>query len=261
MGHSQRPSGGFRMTKINSSDHRFCQICGKQQPLVELVTASLIRPVVVDVIKKSYKQWSDDGFICSDDLNHFRYEYVRSLVEKEKGELSDLDNEVLTSISQHELLSTHIDEKFESQLTIGQRLSDQIARFGGSWVFITLFGCTLAVWIAVNSLALLSKPFDPFPFILLNLILSCLAAIQAPIIMMSQNRQEAKDRARATHDYQVNLKAELEIRQLHQKLDHLLSHQWERLVEIQEVQLELLGELQSLTMNPKTAEKIGSKDI
>ena len=94
-----------------------------------------------------------------------------------------------------------------------------------------------------GALVLLWRPVDPYPFILLNLVLSCLAAIQAPIIMMSQNRQEAKDRLRACHDYQVNLKAELEIRQLHEKIDHLLSHQWERLVEIQEVQLELLSEI------------------
>jgi len=95
-----------------------------------------------------------------------------------------------------------------------------------------------------NSLVLYWRPVDPYPFILLNLVLSCLAAVQAPVIMMSQNRQEAKDRLRSEHDYQVNLKAELEIRHLHEKLDHLLSHQWERLVEIQQVQLQLLAELQ-----------------
>ena len=98
-------------------------------------------------------------------------------------------------------------------------------------------------WVLVNSVILLVRPFDPFPFILLNLILSCLAAVQAPVIMMSQNRQEAKDRLRSQHDYQVNLKAELEIRHLHDKIDHLLSHQWERLAQIQEVQLDLLSEL------------------
>lgn len=99
------------------------------------------------------------------------------------------------------------------------------------------------IWVLVNSVILLVRPFDPFPFILLNLILSCLAAIQAPVIMMSQNRQEAKDRLRSQHDYQVNLKAELEIRHLHDKIDHLLSHQWERLAQIQEVQLDVLSEL------------------
>jgi uncharacterized membrane protein len=101
----------------------------------------------------------------------------------------------------------------------------------------------LLSWIALNSVALLSRRFDPFPFILLNLVLSCLAALQAPIIMMSQNRQEAKDRLRARHDYQVNLKAELEIRGLHEKIDHLIFKQWQRLMEIQEIQTELMGEL------------------
>lgn len=229
----------------------FCQICSRRPPAVELVMAHVVRSVVTDLIKKSYPEWSDDGFICVDDLNRFRYEYVSSLVQAEKGELSDLEKEVLESISRQEILSTHVDQEFESRLTPGQRLSDRLARFGGSWTFIMFFGCVLVAWIVVNSATLLLRPFDPYPFILLNLILSCLAAIQAPVIMMSQNRQEAKDRARATHDYQVNLKAELEIRQVHQKLDHLLSHQWERLVEIQEVQLELLSEMRGLATSSK----------
>jgi uncharacterized membrane protein len=244
------------MNATVQSIDRSCQICGKEAPAVELVMAHLVRPVVVDVIKRSCPEWSQDGFICSEDLNRFRYEYVRSLVAAEKGELSDLEKEVLESISKHEILSTQVDQEYESQLRFGQRLSDRIARFGGSWSFIIFFGCVLASWIVFNSIALSLKPFDPYPYILLNLILSCLAAIQAPIIMMSQNRQEAKDSTRAAHDYQVNLKAELEIRQLHQKLDHLLSHQWERLVEIQEVQLEILTELRVLGIQSKNAESI-----
>ncbi len=118
-----------------------------------------------------------------------------------------------------------------------------MAVFGGSWSFILCFGAVLLVWIAVNSIAVLRQPFDPYPYILLNLVLSCLAAMQAPIIMMSQNRQEAKDRMRAEHDYQVNLKAELEIRHLTWKMDQLLNHQWQRLLEIQKIQTELMEEL------------------
>ncbi|MBU1172393.1 MAG: DUF1003 domain-containing protein [Proteobacteria bacterium] len=238
------------MTDIITPDKKLCQICGKQHPEVNLVTARLVRPVVADIIKKSNPNWNSEGFICVDDLIKFRSKYVRAIVEAEKGELTNLENEVLNSISQHEILSTHVDKDFESQLTIGQRLSDKIAQFGGSWTFIILCGVVLLCWICVNSLALLAKPFDPYPYILMNLILSSLAAIQAPIIMMSQNRQEAKDRVRATHDYQINLKAELEIRQLHQKLDHLLSKQWERLVEIQEIQLELLNEMRGTRVSP-----------
>jgi len=236
------------------SINQSCQICGKQAPAVGLVMANLVRPVVINVIKRSYPEWSTDGFICEDDLNRFRNEYVRAIVEAEKGELSDLENEVLESISKHEILSTQVDQEYESQLSFGQHLSDKIAQFGGSWRFIIFFGCIMTTWIIINSIVLFSKPFDPYPYILLNLILSSLAAIQAPIIMMSQNRQEAKDRVRISHDYQVNLKAELEIRQLHQKVDHLLSNQWERMIEIQEVQLELLSELRGLGIKSKIDE-------
>ena len=118
-----------------------------------------------------------------------------------------------------------------------------MASFGGSWAFIIIFGSVLLAWIVVNSVVLMRRPFDPYPYILLNLILSCLAAIQAPIIMMSQNRQEARDRLRAEHDYEVNLKAEIEIRQLHVKLDQLINHSWHRLLDIQQVQIDLMEEL------------------
>jgi uncharacterized membrane protein len=121
-------------------------------------------------------------------------------------------------------------------------LSDRLASFGGSWTFLIAFFAVLLIWIAINVAWAQRGAFDPFPFILLNLVLSCLAAIQAPIIMMSQQRQESKDRLRSLNDYRVNLKAELEIRHLHEKLDHLISRQWQRLAEIQELQIELLQE-------------------
>jgi len=109
--------------------------------------------------------------------------------------------------------------------------------------------------MVVNTVFLVFGRFDPFPFILLNLLLSSLAAIQAPVIMMSQNRQEAKDRTRAEHDYRVNLKAELEIRHLHEKIDHLLLHQWERLFEVQQIQLELLDQLTATPRKTKTSRR------
>lgn len=119
-------------------------------------------------------------------------------------------------------------------------MADRVADFGGSWRFVIIFGAVLLVWVAINSAVLLWRPFDPYPFILLNLILSCLAAVQAPVIMMSQNRQESKDRMRGEQDYRVNLRAELEIRHLHAKMDELMSHQWQRLMEIQEIQMEFM---------------------
>ena len=131
--------------------------------------------------------------------------------------------------------------EFAEHMTFGQRVADKVAQFGGSWTFIGTFLLTMVLWMILNGQ--LKKPFDPYPFILLNLCLSCVAALQAPVIMMSQNRQEAKDRLRAENDYKVNLKAELEIRHLHEKLDHQLQRQWERLAELQRMQLELLEEI------------------
>jgi uncharacterized membrane protein len=245
-------------TEINlrSSQQRQCQICGKKGSAKELFPAALVRSELAEQIKQSYPDWSKEGFICHEDLNQFRSKYVSSLVETERGELSALELEVVDSLAKQEILSSHLQETFESQTTFGQRMSDHIATFGGSWRFIIIFGVTMFLWIAMNSIVLIKKPFDPFPFILLNLVLSCLAAIQAPIIMMSQNRQEVKDRLRSVYDYQINLKAELEIRQLHQKIDHLLLHQWERLVEIQDIQMDIMDEIRTNSQKKSNNKKI-----
>jgi len=242
---SSAPKIGESMNDNRPTPIAHCQICGRSAPDVELLPAGFVRPIVAKLIIHAKPDWTFDGYICVDDLNRYRYDYIRSLLETEKGELTELDQEVVESLQKHEILSSHIDQEYESKLTFGERLSDRIAAFGGSWKFLIIFAFILLLWVLTNSFFLLSKPFDPYPYILLNLILSCLAAVQAPVIMMSQNRQEAKDRLRASHDYQVNLKAELEIRNLHQKIDHLLSRQWERLVEIQEIQLELLEEIRT----------------
>jgi uncharacterized membrane protein len=220
-----------------------CQICGKQHSRSELIPAALVRSPLVEHIRRAFPSWSSDGFICHDDLNRFRGEYVRFLLEDERGELSSLERSVIESLARHDILAENVDAQFQKKLSLGERLADQIADFGGSWTFIALFAGFILIWIAINTVVLVVRPFDPYPFILLNLMLSCLAAVQAPIIMMSQNRQEARDRLRSQNDYRLNLKAELEIRQLHDKLDHLLQHQWERLVEIQQIQIDLMNEL------------------
>ncbi len=221
-----------------------CQVCGEIKPKQDLMPVASVRPVIIDIIKQTHPNWSNEGYICTDDLNEYRNKYIYSLLESERGELTDLEEKVLQSLKDQETLAINVDAEFQTNLSFGERLSDKIAIFGGSWRFIIIFGSILFSWILLNSIMLLKKPFDPYPFILLNLVLSTLAAIQAPIIMMSQNRQEDKDRSRSEHDYQINLKAELEIRNLQQKIDHLLSHQWERLVQIQQIQLELMNEIQ-----------------
>lgn len=160
-----------------------------------------------------------------------------------RAHLGKLEQEVVRSFCEHELLTENLSAQFDRESTLGEHIADHVAEFGGSWRFIILFGSVIFVWILVNSILLLNQPFDPYPFILLNLVLSCLAASQAPVIMMSQNRQESKDRLRAEHDYRVNLKAELEIRHLNSKIDLLLTHQWHRLMEVQQLQTDLIEEL------------------
>jgi uncharacterized membrane protein len=220
-----------------------CQICKGQKKLSEVIPAELVREAVVETIRKTYPDWSSSGFICISDLNQFRANYVKNVLEKEKGEISTIEEQVIRSVKENELLSKNINTEFEQKLTFGERLADKIADFGGSWNFMVIFGGVLLLWVAVNSMILIWRPFDPYPFILLNLVLSCLAAIQAPVILMSQNRQESRDRLRSEHDYLINLKAELEIRHLHEKIDHLLMNQWQRLLEIQQIQMELMEEL------------------
>jgi uncharacterized membrane protein len=222
---------------------QICQICKKPKSPHSGMVAELIRPSLLEFIKKEIPGLDSKGFICFDDLGEFRKDYVKEVLQEEIGELSALDQEVIESLQQHEILSSDISKQFEKKLTFGERLSDHIAEFGGSWKFLITFGAVLLIWIAINGVILVTHAFDPYPFILLNLILSCLAAVQAPIIMMSQNRAEARDRLRAENDYKVNLKAELEIRHLHEKIDHLLRRQYNRLFEIQQIQIELLEEL------------------
>jgi uncharacterized membrane protein len=227
----------------NGNGHVVCQICKVEKKRGEVVPAAVIRGALSEKIKASYPDWSPDGFICHTDLNRFRDEYVEEAIKQDKGELTELDNQVIKSIREQELLTKNINDEYDKTATLGERLADKIADFGGSWRFISIFVIVLFLWVSVNTTLFFLKPFDPYPYIFLNLILSCLAAIQAPVIMMSQNRQESKDRLRAEHDYKVNLKAELEIRHLHEKVDHLLMNQWQRLLEIQEIQTQLMEEL------------------
>ena len=177
------------------------------------------------------------------DFHHDRMRRVEELLAEEGRELTSIEQDVVEKLRNEEIVAVDTNLELDQRLTFGDRLSDRVARFGGSWAFILSFGAFLFVWMLINSIALFRRPFDPYPFILLNLILSSIAALQAPVIMMSQNRQEAKDRLRAEHDYRVNLKAELEIRLLSERVDALVHHQWQRLLEIQRIQLELMEDL------------------
>jgi uncharacterized membrane protein len=172
-------------------------------------------------------------------------EITQRMLHKEFESLSPSEQNVIRRFTQHLHVSKNVHKERESQLTFGQRLADKVASFGGSWTFILLFAAVLVLWVTVNSFLLIKwhSSFDPFPYILLNLVLSMLAAIQAPVIIMSQNRQAANDREHAEHDYEVNLKAELEIMSLHEKIDTLREKQWAELLAMQQEQIRILNQL------------------
>lgn len=168
---------------------------------------------------------------------------AKQFLGAEFDKLPEKEKRVLKRIAKRLHISRDVHREYDENRDLGARIADKVAEFGGSWTFIICFGLALGAWILLNSYLLIEHPVDPYPYIFLNLILSMLAAIQAPIIMMSQNRQAAKDRLMAAHDYEVNLKAELEILSLHEKLDQLRAKQFQELMEVQNRQLELLIKL------------------
>jgi uncharacterized membrane protein len=220
-----------------------CAVCGREFAADALVASDLLPSATLELIQADHPNWTMASAICTHDLARYRARQAERLIEEELGELTDLEREVVHVLEKQTLVASNTEREIAERRTFGERVADRIARFGGSWGFILSFIGFLVIWIVINTIALFYRPFDPFPFILLNLILSCVAALQAPVIMMSQNRQEAKDRLRAENDYQVNLKAELEIRLLSARVDRLLHHQWRRLIELQQIQVDLIREL------------------
>jgi uncharacterized membrane protein len=219
-----------------------CLICHRKLGPAKMRPWVSVRPGVSELITRDHPDWGPGKSICRDDLTVYRGAYVERLLERERGELGELDRQVIESLQTGQILSQNMIDGDGMRGTFGERAADRVASFGGSWTFILIFAGVLTVWMTVNAVWFTTRPFDPYPFILLNLLLSSLAALQAPVIMMSQRRQETKDRARAENDYRVNLKAELEIRQLHEKMDHQLAQQWEKLAEMQQIQIEILQE-------------------
>jgi len=227
-----------------------CQICGTAHSESEVWPGELLQEGLKQSIRKRFPNWSPAGFICLTDLNRLRGEYLDDLLQEDLGQVSSLQQQAVSAIEQHEVLSRNLNVAFEKDLTFWERLSDKVASFGGSWGFILGFGAVICLWIIINSLVLWIQPFDPYPYIFLNLLLSGLAGFQAPIILMSQNRQDAKDRLRSEFDYRVNLKAELEIRNLNEKMDLMLRQQWHRLLEIQKLQFQVMEELAGICGKP-----------
>lgn len=191
---------------------------------------------------KDYPDKDLTGYVSSAVLNQYRILYIEKMLQDEQGQLDVADREIIEQIKNSDLIADKIEKDFQP-LTFGEKMSDKLAEFGGSWGFLISFSGFLLFWIVLNSVFLYQNPLDPYPFILLNLMLSCLAAVQAPIIMMSQRRQEARDRFRAQSDFKVNLKAELEIALLSEKVDHLMMNQHRKLMELMLIQSDMLREI------------------
>ena len=219
-----------------------CAISGRERHKKDLVNIDTLRPALADRIRRDFPDLPAEATISRAELARYRNIYVAEMLKDEHGEFTELDRSVVESIANQDTIAANIQDGFDETRTFADRVSDGMASFGGSWHFLISFALLLAVWMGWNVWAGEKTAFDVYPFILLNLVLSTIAAVQAPIIMMSQKRQEAKDRLRSNNEYQVNLKAELEIRHLHEKIDHLITRQWQRLAEIQQVQLEIMQE-------------------
>ena len=209
----------------------------------ERVSGKMARQSIMELIQKEYPEFTSDKFLSISELDHFREKHIENFLINQIGELTQMEKTVLTSMKDKSTLADKIDGDDNQPSTFGQRIADKVATFGGSWTFIISFSFFLMLWILINIFWLANKGFDPYPFILLNLILSCLAAMQAPVIMMSQNRQEEKDRERAKNDYMVNLKSELEVRMLHEKIDHLILSQQQEVLEVHKVQMEMMNDI------------------
>lgn len=229
---------------IKSKEHFVSDISRETFPYSQKVEASSISDNLIKFIQTKHADFSDNSCLSISELSAFRVDFISFKLKGQMGELSALEKTVLDTFSNGNQISNLTIQKDDSELTTGQKMADHVASFGGSWTFIIYFGIFLVIWISINTTILMNKGFDPYPFILLNLILSCIAALQAPIIMMSQNRQEEKDRERSKLDYMINLKSELEIRTLHEKIDHLIIHQQRDLFEIQQIQIEMMKDIQ-----------------
>lgn len=218
-------------------------LSSKSFPLADKIAGRDLQKSLFEFIQRSHPDFTEDSCIGLSELNLLRKEYVAEFLENEVIDLSDLQHTVVNALNRDALLTNELESEDTSNLSVGQEVADKVASFGGSWRFIISFGIFILLWIVVNVVLLQRLAFDDYPFILLNLILSCVASLQAPVIMMSQNRQEEKDRERSRKDYMINLKSELEIRILHDKIDHLILHQQRQLIEIQKMQVDMMNEI------------------
>ena len=227
-----------------------CSLCNTMVEPRTLIAAQKLEQPLFELIKRERPEWPGNRGICKTCHEQFRAKKFVGYLEEEYNKISEMEKAIVTQVARRGRVSRLVHQEYEAQMTMGERVADRVAQFGGSWPFIGIFGFILVAWMSVNTWVLATHPFDPYPYILLNLVLSTLAALQAPVIMMSQNRQAEKDRLQANQDYQINLMAEIEIRDLHDKLDGLRHRQWHELWHMQRRQLELLEHLHKELSHP-----------
>lgn len=224
-------------------------LSNKEFPIGERVSGKSIRQSIMQLIEKDHPDFNKNKYIANSELDFYREKHIELLMKKHVSKITKTEKQVMSSLKEKKTISDISESEENSKLSFGQKLADKVADFGGSWTFIISFMIFISIWIGINAFWLANIRFDPYPFILLNLILSSLAALQAPVIMMSQNRQEEKDRERAKQDYMVNLKAELEIEMLHEKIDHLIINQQQEMIEVHKTQLEVLDKILTYVEN------------
>ena len=230
---------------MNKTRFLKCLVDGKKYRVIDGMFLKELEPAVKNQIKSDYHHAKSTSFICRNHLLRYRLDEVNRMLASDTKRNRKINRKLTRALNSDNYAITDVNQALQKRETFGQRVSDGVAHFGGSWGFIFVFVGFLLIWMIVNGLALFGIHFDPYPYILLNLALSCISAIQAPIIMMSQNRSADHDRLSAENDYHVNLKSEHELRILHAKLDHLNQDQLPHNLEVQKLQLQILGEVRA----------------
>lgn len=225
--------------------NQICTICGNRFTITEGLFLRDLSDVLKTRIKENNHYAKPSSFICLKDLQKLRISNMQKIIDQDLEIDHQMSDKLKKELAKDTYVIKNINDTVYGKRTRGQKMADAVAKFGGSWGFIIVFTIVLVGWMAINVLHLFGMHFDPYPFILLNLFLSCVAAIQAPIIMMSQNRQADRDRFDSENDYRTNTKSEMEIRILHEKLDQLNEVQWPHILDIQKMQIEVLSEIEN----------------
>lgn len=235
--------------------NQICIICGKHFTIMEGLFLRDLSGQLREQILKTNSFAKQSSFICLKDLQKLRIDQMQAVIDQERKTDQATSDKLKKEMAKDTYVITNLNDTVYGKRSIGQRLADAVAKFGGSWGFIIAFLIILIVWMTINVVHFLGVNFDPYPFILLNLFLSCVAAIQAPIIMMSQNRQAERDRFDSENDYKTNMKSEMEIRILHEKLDQLNEVKWPHILDIQKMQIEVLSEIENEIQSLKASDE------